>query len=75
VGNRASTELPVLALKWILLFIHLLPLLTGRRVIKEYISELNPDSPGVGLAIWRLFTTYIAMGAMEIGLIILFGRH
>jgi len=69
-----SPELPASALKWILPFIHLLPLIAGRTAIKEYLSRFDPDSARAGLAIWQMFKTYIAMGVLEIGLTMLLGR-
>jgi len=73
--SAGSPEFPVQALKWILPFIYLLPLIAGRKAIKEYASTVGSDSAGESLAIWQMFTTYIAMSALEIGLIMFFGHH
>jgi hypothetical protein len=70
-----SLEFPALVLKWILPFIYLLPLIAGRKAIRKYVSGVDSGSAEASLAIWQMFTTYIAMGAMEIGLTMFFGRH
>jgi|SRR5579863_6240893 len=76
-GVRNTSEVPVQVLKWVLLAIHLLPLIASRKVIKGFVteSESGSDAAGLGLATWHLFTTYIALGAMEIGLVLIFGHH
>jgi len=73
--SAGSPEFSILSLKWLLPFIYLLPLIAGRKTIRKYASTADSGSDGASLAIWQIFTTYVAMGALEIGLVMFFGHH
>jgi hypothetical protein len=70
-----SPELPMVLLKWILPFMHMLPLIASYRVIGRSMSQSSSGAIDEGMVIWMLFTAYVSIAAIEIGLVILFGHR
>ncbi len=63
------SALPTTLLSVVLVLFHLLPLTSARTLI------LVPIHTEADASIWRLVTTYLAMDAVEKGLILLLGHH